>query len=168
VRERGWKEFTVYPLFSPLALIAEGTATVATEVAFSPEERARFEKGTLYRLAGLDTSRYERYEAVRAAFDSLGLVGVEAARRWLDGRITRAQAVEMRRRYALQSRERAEKSVRFDERYRSYGLSYELGKDLVRAWLDANGGDATNPERRWQLYQLLLASPRLPADLRPR
>lgn len=168
VRDRGWKEFTVYPLFSPLALIAEGTATVAPEVAFSPEERARFEKETLYPLAGLDPSRYERYEIIRAAFDSLGRVGVEGARRWLDGRITREQVIEWRMRYALQTRERAEKSARFDERYRSYGISYELGKDLVREWLAANGGDAGHPERRWQLYQTLLASPRLPTDLRTR
>ncbi|TMQ70110.1 MAG: hypothetical protein E6K80_09550, partial [Candidatus Eisenbacteria bacterium] len=34
VRGRGWKEFTVYALFSPQSLIAEGTAVVAPDVAF--------------------------------------------------------------------------------------------------------------------------------------
>lgn len=168
VRERGWKEFTLWPLFSPLALIAEGTATVAPEVAFSPEERARFEKGTLYPLAGLDSSRYQRYESIRDVFESLGRVGDEGARRWLDGRMTREELVAWRMRYALQTRERAEKSVRFDEQYRSYGITYEMGKDLVREWLTANGGDPGHPERRWELYQTLLAKPCLPADLRKR
>ena len=39
VRDRGWVEFTVYPLFSPQSLIAEGTANFGIEVAFPGEER---------------------------------------------------------------------------------------------------------------------------------
>ena len=39
VRDRGWLEFTVYPLFSPQSLIAEGTANYGIEVAF-PGRRA--------------------------------------------------------------------------------------------------------------------------------
>ncbi|MGE3189577.1 MAG: hypothetical protein AB7N90_07835, partial [Vicinamibacterales bacterium] len=39
VRDRGWVEFTVYPLFSPQSLIAEGTANFGIEVAFSRDER---------------------------------------------------------------------------------------------------------------------------------
>ena len=34
VRERGWVEFSVYALFSPQSLIAEGTANYGIEVAF--------------------------------------------------------------------------------------------------------------------------------------
>src|SRR5688572_18175510 len=34
VRDRGWVEFSVYPLFSPQSLIAEGTANFGIEVAF--------------------------------------------------------------------------------------------------------------------------------------
>ena len=44
VRDRGWVEFTVYPLFSPQSLIAEGTANYGIEVAFTPEDRLAFEK----------------------------------------------------------------------------------------------------------------------------
>ena len=39
VRDRGWVEFSVYPLFSPQSLIAEGTANFGIEVAF-PRERS--------------------------------------------------------------------------------------------------------------------------------
>ena len=39
VRDRGWPEFTVYPLFSPQSLIAEGTANYGIEVAFPGDER---------------------------------------------------------------------------------------------------------------------------------
>ena len=34
VRDRGWVEFSVYPLFSPQSLIAEGTANYGIDVAF--------------------------------------------------------------------------------------------------------------------------------------
>ena len=34
VQERGWREFSVYPLFSPQSLIAEGTANFGIDVAF--------------------------------------------------------------------------------------------------------------------------------------
>ena len=37
VRDRGWVEFSVYPLFSPQSLIAEGTANFGIEVAFPSE-----------------------------------------------------------------------------------------------------------------------------------
>jgi len=64
-RERGWKEFTVYPLFSPQSLIAEGTANYGIQVAFPGGERVRFEREKLYPLAGL-LDRYRRYGVVVA------------------------------------------------------------------------------------------------------
>ena len=48
VRDRGWVEFTVYPLFSPQSLIAEGTANYGIEVAFPGDERLAFERDVLF------------------------------------------------------------------------------------------------------------------------
>src|SRR5262249_31375323 len=50
VRDRGWIEFTVYPLFSPQSLIAEGTANYGIEVAFPGDERLAFERDVLFPL----------------------------------------------------------------------------------------------------------------------
>ena len=45
VRDRGWMEFSVYALFSPQSLIAEGTANFGRDVAFPTKaERMKFEK----------------------------------------------------------------------------------------------------------------------------
>ena len=166
VNERGWKEFTVYPLHSPMSLIAEGTAVVAPEVAFPKAYRIAFERDVLFPLAGLDTSLYARYAKVRAAMDSLGAATLESTRRLLDKRMTREQAIAWNMRYAMSTRSRAEQSVRFGEHYRSYVVNYTVGKQMVRAWLAANGGDEAHAEKRWALYQQLLASPKLPGDLR--
>ena len=65
VKDRGWIEFTVYPLFSPQSLIAEGTANYGIEVAFPLQDRMRFEQDVLFPLAGLD--RQESRRLLRSA-----------------------------------------------------------------------------------------------------
>ena len=57
VRDRGWIEFTVYPLFSPQSLIAEGTANYGIAVAFPGDERIEYEQKVLFPAAGLDPAR---------------------------------------------------------------------------------------------------------------
>ena len=53
VRDRGWMEFSVYPLFSPQSLVAEGTANFGRDVAFPTKtERMKFEKEVLFPAAG--------------------------------------------------------------------------------------------------------------------
>ena len=61
--------------------------------------------------------------------------------------------------------ERAKQRVSFFDTYRSYVINYNLGQDLVRAHVEAQGGTADQPERRWQVFAELLASPRLPSGL---
>lgn len=166
VRDRGWVEYSVYPLFSPQSLIAEGSANFGIEVAFPGEERVRFEKETLYPLAGLDASLAEKYARVQSLVDRLSYAGNEAARRYLDGKIDAKTAAEWLSRYGLWPRARAEQRVRFIAQYRSYVINYNLGEDMVRRHVEASGGTADNPQKRWEEFKKLLASPRLPSDLR--
>ena len=67
VRGRGWIEFTVYALFSPQSLIAEGTANFGIDVAFPGPERVAFERDHLFPLAGLDPARADEYYAIARA-----------------------------------------------------------------------------------------------------
>ena len=165
VRGRGWQEFTVYPLFSPQSLIAEGTANFGIDVAFPAAARLRLERETLFPLAGLDPAQAERYYDVLASLDGLSYAGNEAARRYLDGRISASEAADWLVTYTLASRARAEQRVRFIDQYRSYVINYNLGKDLVRAHVERLGGTADRPADRWRLFGELLASPRLPSGL---
>jgi len=165
VRDRGWIEFQVYPLFSPESLIAEGSANYGIDVAFPGAERRAFEEDVLYPLAGLDPAGAERYERLRALAESLSYAGNEAARRYLDGAIDAKAAAAWLTEYALMSPARAEQRVRFIEQYRSYVINYNLGKDLVRGWMEAAGGSASNSERRWKAFERLLSEPTLPSEL---
>ena len=166
MRDRGWRELTVYPLFSPQSLIAEGTANYGIEVAFPGEERQKFEKRVLYPLAGFDPATADRYAEVQRLLGKLDYAGNEAARRYLNGEIDAAQAADWLVRYALMSPERSQQRVRFFDTYRSYVINYNLGRDLVRAYIERRGGTEDNPQKRWQEFERLLSSPRLPSGLR--
>ena len=92
VRERGWVEFSVYALFSPQSLIAEGTANYGIEVAFPGDERLAFERDVLFPAAGLDASRPPPTR--RCARSSIGssYAGNEAARTVSERRDRRARS----------------------------------------------------------------------------
>jgi hypothetical protein len=49
--------------------------------------------------------------------------------------------------------------VRFIDQYRSYVINYNLGKDMVAAFIESRGPD------RWAEFGRLLSSPRLPSSL---
>jgi arylsulfatase A-like enzyme len=166
VRERGWSEFSVYALFSPQSLIAEGTANCGIDVAFPGDERLAFERDVLFPEAGLDASQAAKYAQVRSAVDRLSYAGNEAARRYLNGEIDRAAAAAWLVRYALSTPKQAEQRTRFFDTYRSYVINYNLGKDLVQQFVESRGGVASQPAKRWAEFARLLASPRLPSGLR--
>jgi hypothetical protein len=165
-RGRGWPEFSVYPLFSPQSLIAEGTANFGIDVAFPGQERTTFERDTLYPLAGLDPATAQSYAEVRDLLQHLGYAGNEAARGFLDGKISRQDAEAWLVRYGLMSPERAAQRVRFIEQYRSYVINYNLGQDLVREYIEKRGGTVDHPQQRWDEFAKLISSPRLPSGLR--
>ena len=166
VKDRGWIEYTVYPLFSPQSLIAEGTANYGIEVAFPMASRLLFERDVLFPLAGIDPNRVAEYYAVLDLVDRLSYAGNEAARQYLDGKIDRAAAVVWLEKYALYTRPRAEQRVKFIEQYRSYVINYNLGKDLIRAYIEKRMGREKTTAARWREFMALLSSPRLPSGLK--
>ncbi len=163
VRERGWVEYTVYPLFSPQSLIAEGTANYGIEVAFPKADRIAFERDVIFPAAGLDAAAAGDYYELLALMDRLSYAGNEAARDYLDGRIDATAAADWLERFGLQSRARAEQRLRFIDQYRSYVINYNLGKDMVARYVEARSGQGG--AARWAPFAALLSSPRLPSGL---
>ena len=163
VEGRDWSEFTVAELYGPRALISEGSANYGVELAFPGDERVTFERDVLFPMAGLDPSLAERYSELGTLLDQLSYTGNEAARDYLNGTITREQAVDWLVSYGLSSVERAEQRTRFFDTYRSYVINYNLGKDLVRAHVEASAN--ADLERRWAEFERLLSTPLTPGDL---
>ena len=165
LRDRGWSEFYIYPLFSPRSLIAEGTANYGIEVAFPEDERLRFESEVLFPLAGIDPERAREYYAIEKLKGHLDYAGNEAARGYLDGVMDADQAIEWLVGYAMMPEPRARQRLSFIEQYRSYVINYNLGLDMVRSHIENQGGTPDNPELRWQLFTQLLSNPYLPSQL---
>ncbi len=165
VREHKFVEFSVMPLFSPLALISEGSANYGREVVFNKTERMQFEKNVLWPAAGLDPKRAEEYFAVQDMTKDLSYAVNEAARRLVNGEIDSKAAAAWLQKYGLMDEVRARQRVRFIERYRSYVINYNLGEDIVRSYIEKKGGTSDQPEKRWHEFELLLSAPHLPSEL---
>ena len=162
LKGKGWLEYSLYPLFSPQSLIAEGSGNYGIQLAFPGEERIAYEREVLFPLAGLDASEADRYYELDELLYKLRYAGNEAARDYLDGVISRDEAIDQLTRYLLMTPERAAQRADFIDTYRSYIINYNYGKDLVREWMERGADD---PAERWARFEQPLSSPMLPADL---
>jgi hypothetical protein len=159
---KGWVEFSIYPLFSPQSLIAEGSANYGIQLAFPGAEKVAFERKVLYPLAGLDPATAQTYDALMAATADLASVQNTIADLYLSGKMDKETAIAALAKYALSSRAKAEKSLNFIETYRSYVINYNLGQDMVRAHVQRAG---PSQDARWKRMEAVISQPTTPADL---
>ena len=162
VNKRGWVEYSVYPLFSPQSLIAEGSANYGIDLAFPGAEKTKFEKEVLYPLAGLDPADAEKYDRVLELIAKLSFAGNEIVRQYINGEIDGDKVVELFQQYTLMSPEKAKQRLRFVDTYGAYVINYNWGKQLVKEYVEQG---ADTDEARWQRFAKLLSSPRLPSSL---
>ena len=164
-RDKGWVEISLYPLFSPQSLIAEGSANYGIEMSFPGTEGAAFAKKVLVPLAGLDTSQVDLYFSSLSLKSKLNYARNEAARGLLNGTMTEKEALRWLTEYCLMSNELAAKSISFIRKNRSYVICYNYGQDLVRNYIESRGGTPAAPDKRWELFGWLLSNPVTPVDL---
>ncbi len=159
VNNRGWTEFSIYPLFSPQSLIAEGSANFGVDVAFTEKDRRDFEKDVLFPLAGLDPEMVDLFYDIQKLKSNLSYADNEAARRYLDRKISKEEAIEWLKKYNLQTQEQAMQRIDFYDNYRSYVINYNYGRDLIQNYVESNGGIQSNPDKRWALFKDILTHP---------
>jgi hypothetical protein len=164
-RDKGWVEISLYPLYSPQSLIAEGSANYGIEMSFPGTEGAAFAKKTLVPLAGLDTLHVELYFKALTLKSQLNYARNEAARGLLNGTMTEKEALRWLTEYCLMSNVLAEKSISFIRKHRSYVICYNYGQDLVKNYIESRGGTPSDPDKRWKLFGWLLSNPVTPVDL---
>ncbi|MDP2283930.1 MAG: hypothetical protein Q8L06_07305 [Pseudohongiella sp.] len=162
VKENGWLEYQVFPLFAPASLFAEGSANYGVELAFPGDTRLAYEQQMLYPIAGLNPDDGAQFEAVSTLMSKLGNARTQISREYLDGKITREQAIELAMKYRFLSHSRAEQSFDFDDTYRAYVINYTLGLDIVRDYI---GRHADSDEARWAVFEALLKTPTAASDL---
>ena len=163
LNDNGWMEYTVQPLYCPQATLNEGGANLGIKIAFTEEERVAFTRDVLFPLAGLDPGRAEEYLKFETLARNLRGARTESVRKYLDGEWTREEASAFLQKYALMTEARADMYLRFGEKYRSYVVTYVVGLQMVRDYIEREAGDDT--ARRWELMRELYAVPHLPSDI---
>ena len=162
VGKRGWIEYSVNPLFGPFGPLAEGSGNYGIELAFPGPEKAKFETEVLYPMAGLDTKEAKKFEKVLELEGKLSHATNDIARRYLDGEISKEEAVPLIQKYYLQSYEKSEQRLRFMEKYRGYVINYNIGQDIVRDYISKAGN---TPEAQWAAFRDMLTIPLTPGDM---
>ncbi len=157
-RDKGWVEVSLYPLFSPQSLIAEGSANYGIEVAFPGKEKNQFAKESLLPLAGLDTTGLDIYFESLALKGALNFVRNEVARGLINKTMDEKEAMRWLTGYGLLNEETATKSISFIKKYRSYVINYNYGQELVKNHIESNGGTVKDLNKRWKLFGALLSN----------
>ncbi len=159
VNGKGWIEYSVYPLFSPMSLLAEGSANYGVDVVFPHAERIKFEKDVLFPLAGLDASKVELYYQVQTVKQQLSYADNMVAKRYLDGEIDDQKAIELLVKYTLVTEKKAQQRLGFINANRAYVINYNLGQDIVKNYIEKQTKTGTQDEV-WALFSELLANPK--------
>lgn len=155
-KARGWQEFSVYPLYSPQSLLAEGSADYGKALAFSDAELLALVRDTLFPIAGFDPREAERYLAFIKAQSDLDEATPMIGRALIDGKMTDEQAVAAYRKYSLGNESQAKRQLAFAKANRAYIINYVTGEEMVKAWIDAKVAGGMS---RWDAMELLLSTP---------
>ena len=166
LKGKNWVEYFVYPLFSPMSLIAEGTANYGIKVAFPGEERVKFEKEILFPLAGIDPKKADKYYEILDLVGKLNFAGNMASRKYYDGEFSKEELKKWYVKYSLSTEQRAEKSVDFLNKYGSYIINYNYGQELCKNYIERLGGTEDHPSKRWKIFTELISNPYTPSDLK--
>jgi hypothetical protein len=157
-KDKGYLEISMYPLFSPQSLIAEGTANYGIEVAFPGNEKVKFTSDKLLPLAGLDTNGIDLYFRINELKNKLNFARNEVGRGIINKTMTHDEAKKWLNKYNFMNEEAAEKSIRFITKYRSYIINYNYGLELVGKYIERKGGTPEFRERRWEIFERLLSN----------
>jgi hypothetical protein len=163
-QDSGWTEFSVFPLYNPWAIITEGMANYSWEVLFTPAEKLDFEQKVLYPLAGLDTSLARVYSDISKILKTLRHSENNITRDYLDGKIDRAETVRRLTQNILWDATLAANMIEFYDEFRSYNITYTVGEDLVRHFVEDSTPAGDMAARRAR-FAKILTTPYTPSTL---
>ncbi|MTI41028.1 hypothetical protein [Fulvivirga lutimaris] len=164
VNGKNWIEFSVFPTRSPIALVAEGIGNYGVSVAFPEEERISFEKKVLFPLAGLDTSSVDEDYKLLSMKRNLRSAGIEIVKDYVNGEITREEALELGERY-LYSNRQTSSTLRFVENSGAYIINYTLGQQLVEQYVQNQMEGSKDQTKHWMKFKELLTTPHTASSL---
>lgn len=146
--DKGWVEISLYPLFSPQSMIAEGSANYGIDLVFPGNDKVTFCKEVLLPLAGLDTTGISSYFQALAIKGQLNFAGNEVGRGILNHTMDSATAMHWLMNYGLMNEGTAAKRVRFTKVNRSYNINYNYGMELIKNYINTKVAGDDTPGKR--------------------
>lgn len=153
VRQMGRDEFLGQARFSPDALIAEGSAAIAVDLAFPGDDRVSIERDELCPLASTCGRDVATYVEVQRLVDRLAMNVAHVARAYVDGRIEFVRAGDALARDALMAHSDA--TLKYVGEFRSAVLTYTLGRALAQAFVEAHARPVGTAAGRWRAFEQL-------------
>lgn len=165
---RGWIEYSIMPLNSPLTLIAEGIAEYGFhDLVAGPADRIEFRRQVLFPMLGIDPNEAQRYSQVTTLASELWGPRTELARRYQDDTMDYDEMMPWIRRYCLVASGGQYSVIRTIDVFGSYLVTYSVGRTLIGDYMASQIGPNADTPRRWELFQRLLSTPQTPSTLTP-
>ena len=155
VKAKQWLEYAIYPLYSPISYLSEGSANYALSLIMTDAELLEFERDVLMPLAGLEGD-LALFHQVLKQVKKLSYYENHVNQCLTDKLIDTDMAESMLIEGALYPQARAKQRVRFFERNRSYVINYNVGEDAVAAWVETK---AQTTADKWTRFEALLSRP---------
>ncbi len=162
VKAKQWLEYAIYPLYSPISFLSEGSANYALSMIMSDDEVLAFERDVLMPLAGLsgDLALFHR---ILKLVKRLGHYENYISQCLTDKQIDAETAEKMLIDGALYPPARAKQRVQFYVRNRAYVINYTIGEDAVAAWVESK---ADTQAQKWTHFENLLSRPLNASEIR--
>lgn len=161
--DQGSQEISLYPLFSPQSLIAEGSANYGISIAFPGDSQEQYCKQILMPLANIDTTGAHLYFEALKIGSALNYARNEVARGLINKSMNNKDALRWLTDYCLLTEKGATDYLRFIKKYGSYVINYNYGQDLVKNYIEKTSGQ--DQEKRWKAFEKLLSNPMRASDL---
>ena len=162
VGRRGWREWTLLPLFGAHTVLAEGAANYGVRLAFDAAERLAFDREVVLPMAGLShlVDALDSYHRYVDLVEKLNFARNEVARGVLYDGWSRERGIDWLMTYGLETRATATQRLAFIEALRSYVVTYNCGLDWVTAQIDGQG--PLTRARKWQGLRRIIETPVVP------
>lgn len=160
-KKRKWVEFSIYLLFSPYSVIAEGIAGIAPEILFPRDERIEFEKKILFPLAGIGSSKIELFYDVMSIINNLNFSINIAAKNYINSIWDDNTTVNWIQKYNLRTEDSAKKQLDFIKKYRAYIAIYAESYRIIKYYLEKEKSELD----KWNLILKIISLPICASDL---
>lgn len=134
-RERGYLEWCVSPLFTPMGTVSEAIAEAGREIVLTPEEKLAWHRDLFFPALGITDVDAERWMKITAILAELKRARERVPFMLLEEGNSEEEVVAYLQKYTLVTPEQARKFVDFTREWGAYTFNYTVGREILLRYL---------------------------------